>query len=170
SPGVIGDGGHVKILDFGLAKIHPPPNRDTVAPTFTLEDPLTDAGNVVGTVSHMSPEQVRGESLDSRTDLFSFGVVLYEMATGALPFAGQSAGMVFNCILNRDPAPPQSLNPALPEEWERVIHKCLEKDRHLRYQHASEIRADLQRLKLNLAAKTAAKPRRSLWIVVLGLM
>ena len=170
SRGATGDGGHVKILDFGLAKIHPPPNRDTVAPTFTLEDPLTDAGNVVGTVSHMSPEQVRGESLDSRTDLFSFGVVLYEMATGALPFAGQSAGMVFNCILNRDPAPPRSLNPALSEEWERVIHKCLEKDRHLRYQHASEIRADLQRLKRNLDSAgmmTSARTKKR-WKAILS--
>ncbi|MGD0049018.1 MAG: protein kinase [Bryobacteraceae bacterium] len=144
--------GHSKILDFGLAKIgsaveHRSGAGKTGNPTVTIADQLTAIGNVLGTVSHMSPEQIRGEQLDGRTDLFSFGVVLYEMATGALPFEGQSVGLVFDFILNRTPAPPTRRNPELPAEMERIIDKCLEKDRDLRYQHASEIRADLERLK-----------------------
>jgi eukaryotic-like serine/threonine-protein kinase len=143
---------HTKILDFGLAKIRPAIEhradaRETSAPTVQIEDDLTREGNVMGTVSHMSPEQVRAKDLDARTDLFSFGVVLYEMATGALPFRGESPGVVFDSILNRTPVPPVRLNPDLPSELERIIDKCLEKDRNLRYQHAAEIRSDLQRLK-----------------------
>ena len=153
-----------KILDFGLAKVSTSAIPGTAVPTVTMEDTLTGPGNILGTVSHMSPEQVRGETLDARTDLFSFGVVLYEMATGTLPFHGQSAGIVFESILNRAPVPPVRLNPGLPTEIERIIHKCLEKDRNLRYQHASEIRADLQRLNRDSGRtpgveRTTAAPR-----------
>ena len=120
-----------------------------------MEDQLTAAGNVVGTVSHMSPEQIRGERLDARTDLFSFGIVLYEMATGKLPFEGNTQGSVFDSILNRAPIPPVQLNaPCLPSL--RASSECLEKDRELRYQHASEIRADLQRLKQDLDSAQVA--------------
>ncbi len=141
---------HVKILDFGLAKVRPD-LRSRVAKTaeltVTLEDELTSPGTAPGTVAYMSPEQIRAKPLDMRTDLFSFGVVLYEMATGQLPFQGESTGVVFDAILNRSPVSPSRLNPGLPAEFERIIVKCLEKDCNLRYQHASEIRADLKRLK-----------------------
>ena len=142
--------GHAKILDFGLAKVRPVLDHragGTASPTLTIEDQPTGPGSAVGTVLYMSPEQVRAEPLDARTDLFSFGVMLYEMATGTLPFRGESSGMVFDGILNRAPVSPVRLNPGLPAELERIIDKCLEKDRDLRYQHASEIRTDLQRLK-----------------------
>src|SRR5437773_1056744 len=141
--------GHAKILDFGLAKVGPALDHPAGAgeTTFTAEDQLTSPGSAVGPVSYMSPEQVRAKPLDARTDLFSFGVVLYEIATGNLPFRGESSGIIFDSILNRAPVPPVRLNPGLPAEMERIINKCLEKDRNLRYQHASEIRADLQRLK-----------------------
>ena len=146
--------GHAKILDFGLAKVgsvDDPPNSDlTASATRTIEEQLTATGNVLGTVSHMSPEQILGERLDTRTDLFSFGVVLYEMATGKLPFEGETQGRVFDSILNCAPVSPLQLNADLPAELERIIGKCLEKDRELRYQHASEIRAGLQRLKQDL--------------------
>ncbi len=141
--------GHVKVLDFGLAKIDLTASKSPdgiTGATRTMEEQITGTGNVMGTVSHMSPEQIRGEPLDRRSDLFSFGVVLYEMATGVLPFPGQQPGIVFDSILNRAPAPPLSLNPVLPAEIERIVFKCLEKDREFRYQHASEIRADLKRL------------------------
>jgi serine/threonine protein kinase/Tfp pilus assembly protein PilF len=141
---------HAKILDFGLAKTSAATGGDAAAaagPTLTIEAELTAEGSAPGTVSYMSPEQVRAKPLDTRTDLFSFGVVLYEMATGKLPFRGESAGAIFDSILNSAPVPPVRLNPDLPPELERIIDKCLEKDRNLRYQHASEIRADLQRLK-----------------------
>ncbi len=147
--------GRAKVLDFGLAKtgIVPGPRAgaaETAGPTLTMEDQITTEGSALGTVSYMSPEQVRAQPLDARTDLFSFGVVLYEMATGKLPFRGESPGMVFDGILNRAPAPAVRLNPGLPEELERIIDKCLEKDRNLRYQHAAEIRTDLQRLKRDM--------------------
>ena len=141
---------HAKILDFGLAKTSKLSRggaAETALPTRTLEADLTNEGSAPGTVSYMSPEQVRAKPLDTRTDLFSFGVVLYEMATGKLPFRGESSGAIFDSILNSAPVAAVRLNPDLPAELERIINKCLEKDRNLRYQHASEIRADMQRLK-----------------------
>ncbi|HKD51836.1 MAG TPA: protein kinase [Candidatus Acidoferrum sp.] len=143
-----------KILDFGLAKIGPrAASPATVAMTAwgatVLDDNLTSPGTALGTIAYMSPEQVRGEDLDARTDLFSFGVVLYEMATGKQAFAGSTSGLVFDGILNRQPAEPLTLNPILPLELDRILNKALEKDRGLRYQTASDLRADLQREQRN---------------------
>ena len=141
--------GHAKILDFGLAKLTPVAKGVGVSamPTATAEEMLTSPGSAVGTIAYMSPEQARGEELDARTDLFSFGAVLYEMATGRMAFPGNSAAVIHDAILNRAPTPLARLNPDLATELERIVNKTLEKDRKLRYQSAADIRTDLQRLK-----------------------
>ncbi len=181
--------GHAKILDFGLAKLTPVGKGASISamPTATADELLTSPGTAVGTIAYMSPEQARGEELDARTDLFSFGVVLYEMATGRMAFLGNSAAVIHDAILNRMPAALARVNPDLPLELERIVNKALEKDPRLRYQSAADIRTDLQRLKRDsdsgrvsaaerrIAAEPAAKSARFRWtatvaaIVVAGL-
>jgi eukaryotic-like serine/threonine-protein kinase len=168
--------GHAKVLDFGLAKMVPTLTdlpAGAAALTLTLEEHLTSPGQAVGTIAYMSPEQVRAKELDARTDLFSFGAVLYEMATGVLPFRGESSGVVFKAILDGTPTPAVRLNPDMPPKLEEIISKCLEKDRNLRYQHASDIRTDLQRLNRDteshksaavVEVATVRKSRRVLWV------
>ncbi|MGA8220921.1 MAG: protein kinase [Candidatus Acidiferrales bacterium] len=153
--------GHAKILDFGLAKLAPAGGAVNLSamPTASELEQLTQLGTAMGTITYMSPEQVRGEELDARTDLFSFGVVLYEMVTGVQPFRGETSGMIAEAILNRTPVVPVRLNPGVPPKLEEIITKALEKDRKLRYQSAADIRTDLQRLKRDSdSGRTPAAP------------
>jgi eukaryotic-like serine/threonine-protein kinase len=174
--------GHAKILDFGLAKLLPGGGALNLSqmPTAAEPDRLTRLGSAMGTLSYMSPEQVRGEELDARTDLFSFGVVLYEMVTGFQPFRGETSGVITEAILNRVPVAPVRLNPDLSPKLEEVINKALEKDKKLRYQNAADIRTDLQRLKRDsdsgraesaaaqAESKPTAKSTRFRWMAVTG--
>src|SRR5215467_4534540 len=161
----LGQRGQVKVLDFGLAKLaRPEIDMETIgSPESPLPAHLTSPGATVGTISYMSPEQARGEELDTRTDLFSLGIVLYQMATGKMPFAGATSAVVFHAILQLDPVPVVQLNPSLPPKLQEIIEKLLEKDRDLRYQSAADLRGDLKRLKRDTESgrKTTAAPSGS---------
>jgi serine/threonine protein kinase len=162
-------GGNTKVLDFGLAKILSPRHMVPGAtasglPTVTADEVLSSPGTAVGTVMYMSPEQAMGEELDARSDLFSFGAVLYEMATGSSPYSGNTSAAIFDAILHKAPVPPTRFNPALAPKLEEIIHRALEKDRDLRYQHASDVRAELQRLKRDTDSGTARPSARSVEI------
>jgi serine/threonine protein kinase/Tol biopolymer transport system component len=175
--------GHAKILDFGLAKLSlaSPAVGSSPAPTGTTEEALTSPGATVGTIAYMSPEQARGEELDVRTDLFSFGAVLYEMATGRIAFPGNSTALIHDGILNRTPVPASQINQVLPAQLDEIVGKALEKDRKLRYQHAADMRADLQRLKRDTdsgktlaehsaTAQTAIQRTRARWPLYVALL
>ena len=153
--------GHAKILDFGLAKVDFLAKGKIYEGSTLVQEPLTSPGSTLGTAAYMSPEQARGQALDARTDLFSLGTVLYEMATGCLPFPGTTSAVVFNALLERDPVPAGQLNPALPPRLQEIIGKALEKDRDLRYQHAVDIRSDLQRLKRDTGSGKAVAEAES---------
>jgi eukaryotic-like serine/threonine-protein kinase len=148
--------GHAKILDFGLAKLSPAAHASNaeMSATAGIDEHLTSPGSTLGTVAYMSPEQIRGREVDARTDLFSFGAVLYEMATASLPFRGETSGIIIEAILNRSPVPAVRMNPAIPSKFEDILVKALDKDRELRYQTASEIRIDLKRLQRELQSST----------------
>ena len=162
---VLTDEGRVKILDFGLAKLLDPAASPLPAQGETAEM-VTQEGRILGTVAYMSPEQARGKELDARTDLFSLGAVLYEIATGKLAFPGDSTGEMLEAIFNSTPAAPVRLNPRVPSDLERIIAKALEKDRKLRYQSAAEMRTDLQRMRRDTSAPAGPIrwKRRAAWL------